>query len=200
MRYVAGSYYGLPLPSCITYYIFIVAKAGADHIRVHYKHCREISNAIKGRSVKKAKEYLQNVLEYKDGIPFTKYTGGIGRHSVAKKYKVCGDKIAWPQKATKVYIGLLTNIEANAEVKGLDIDKCTITHTQANQAPKMRRRTYRAHGRVNAYQSSPAHIQIIAEEQLDEVKKEAEEMPAAKMSKKQAAQAAAKAKKIKVGE
>lgn len=199
MRYVAGSSYELPLP-CITYYIFIAAKAGADHIRVHYKHCREISNAIKGRSVKKAKEYLQNVLEYKDGIPFTKYTGGIGRHSVAKKYKVCGDKIAWPQKATKVYIGLLTNIEANAEVKGLDIDKCMITHTQANQAPKMRRRTYRAHGRVNAYQSSPAHIQIIAEEQLDEVKKEAEEVPAAKMSKKQAAQAAAKAKKIKVGE
>ena len=199
MRYVAGSSYELPLP-CITYYIFIAAKAGADHIRVHYKHCREISNAIKGRSVKQAKEYLQNVLEYKDGIPFTKYTGGIGRHSVAKKYKVCGDKIAWPQKATKVYIGLLTNIEANAEVKGLDIDKCKITHTQANQAPKMRRRTYRAHGRVNAYQSSPAHIQIIAEEQLDEVKKEAEEVPAAKMSKKQAAQAAAKAKKIKVGE
>lgn len=182
------------------YFFCVVAKAGAAHIRVHYKHCREISEAIKGRSVGKAKEYLQNVLEYKDGIPFTKYTGGIGRHSVAKKYKVCGDKIAWPQKATKVYLGLLTNIEANAEVKGLDIEKCMITHSQANQAPKMRRRTYRAHGRVNAYQSSPAHIQIIAEEQLDEVRKEAEETAAPKLSKKQTAQAAAKAKRVKVGE
>ena len=176
-----------------------VAKAGAQHIRVHYKHCREISQAIKGRTVAKAKEYLQNVLEYKDGVPFTKYTGGIGRHSVAKKYKVCGDKIAWPQKATKVYLGLLTNIEANAEAKGLDLEKCTITHTQANQAPKMRRRTYRAHGRVNKYESSPAHIQIIAEETADEVKKEVE-TAAPKLSKKQAAQAAAKAKRVKVGE
>ncbi len=165
---------------------------------MHYKHCREISEAIKGRTVTAAKEYLQNVLEYKDGIPFTKYTGGIGRHSVAKKYKVCGDKIAWPQKATKVYLGLLTNIQSNAEAKGIE-GEMKITHSQANQAPKMRRRTYRAHGRVNAYESSPAHIQIIAEEMADEVQKEAD-APAPKLTKKQAAQAAAKAKKIKVGE
>ena len=39
-----------------------VAKAGAMHIRVHYKHCREISQAIKGRTVAGAKAYLENVL------------------------------------------------------------------------------------------------------------------------------------------
>jgi large subunit ribosomal protein L17e len=119
---------------------------------------------------------------------------------VAKKYKVAGDKIAWPQKATKVYIGLLENIKGNAEAKGLDVEKCKVTHSQANQAPAMRRRTYRAHGRINAYESSPAHIQIIAEEAADEIVKEAEDDAAPKLSKKQMAQAAAKAKKVKVGE
>lgn len=35
------------------------------------------------------------------------------------------------------------------QTKGLDISKTIITHAMANQAPKMRRRTYRAHGRIN---------------------------------------------------
>ena len=33
-----------------------------------------------------------------------------------------------------------------------------------NAAPKMRRRTYRAHGRINPYMSSPCHIEVILAE------------------------------------
>jgi large subunit ribosomal protein L17e len=86
------------------------------HLRVHFKHCREIGQAIKGLKIPKAKAYLENVLQYKAAIPFTKYTGGIGRHAVGKQYKAPGDKVAWPQKATKVFLDLLTNIASNAEV------------------------------------------------------------------------------------
>ena len=32
---------------------------------------------------------------------------------------------------------------------------------QVNRAPKMRRRTYRAHGRINPYMSSPCHIEVV---------------------------------------
>jgi len=161
---------------------------------VHFKHCREIAQAIKGLSIEKAKKYLSDVLEYKAAIPFTKYTGGIGRHSYAKVTNTPGDKVAWPQKATKTFLDLLTNIQSNAESKGLDMDKVKITHACANQAPKMRRRTYRAHGRINAYMSSPAHIEIVASEVNDEVEKEEEVAP--KMSRKQIAQ---KNSRIKVG-
>ena len=31
---------------------------------------------------------------------------------------------------------------------------------QVNRAAKMRRRTYRAHGRINPYMSSPCHIEV----------------------------------------
>jgi len=140
------------------------AKARGTHIRVHFKHCREIGHAIKGLKLSKAKSYLENVLLYKEAIPYTKYTGGIGRHAIGKRYKAPGDKVSWPQKATKSFLDLLRNIESNAETKGLEMDKVTITHVNCNQAPKMRRRTYRAHGRINAYMSSPAHIQLIVEE------------------------------------
>lgn len=62
-----------------------------------------------------------------------------------------------------------------------------ITHVNCNQAPKMRRRTYRAHGRINAYMSSPAHIELIAEEKAEDVVKEKEEQTL-KLSRKQLAQ------------
>ncbi|CAF5189656.1 unnamed protein product, partial [Rotaria sp. Silwood1] len=39
-----------------------------------------------------------------------------------------------------------------------------IDHIQVNRAPKIRRRTYRAHGRINPYQSSPCHIELILSE------------------------------------
>lgn len=35
------------------------------------------------------------------------------------------------------------------QVKGLDVDALFISHIQVNQAQKQRRRTYRAHGRIN---------------------------------------------------
>ncbi len=46
-------------------------------------------------------------------------------------------------------MGLLRNAESNAEVKMLNTDALVIEHIQVNRAAKMRRRTYRAHGRIN---------------------------------------------------
>ena len=67
-------------------------------------------------------EYLQNVKKYTEAIPIRKYTGGIGRHAVAKQYGVPGDKCGWPQKATQSFLDLLKNVESNAESKGLNIE------------------------------------------------------------------------------
>ncbi|KAI4340643.1 hypothetical protein MLD38_025456 [Melastoma candidum] len=62
--------------------------------------------------------------------------------------------------------------ESNAEVKGLDVDTLYISHIQVNQAQKQRRRTYRAHGRINPYMSSPCHIKLILSEKEEAVRKE----------------------------
>jgi len=97
-------------------YLFLVAKARTSHLRVHFKHCREIAQAIKGKKLTAAKKYLEDVLVYKAAIPFTKYTGGIGRHAQGKNYNAPGDKVSWPQKATKAFLDLLRNVQANAEV------------------------------------------------------------------------------------
>lgn len=60
--------------------------------------------------------------------------------------------------------------------QGLDVDSLVIEHIQVNKAPKMRRRTYRAHGRINPYMSSPCHIEMILTEKEQIVPKPEEEV------------------------
>ena len=55
--------------------------------------------------------------------------------------------------------------------KNLDVENLVIEHIEVQRAPKGRRRTYRAHGRINAYMSSPCHINIIVREETKAVDK-----------------------------
>lgn len=90
----------------------------------------------------------------------------------------------WPEKSAKFLLDLLKNAEANADVpcpiyrninnvqaKGLNTASLLVKHIQVNQAPKTRRRTYRAHGRINAYMGSPCHVEIIVVEADEQVAK-----------------------------
>ncbi|KAF9179964.1 60S ribosomal protein L17 [Haplosporangium sp. Z 767] len=97
----------------------------------------------------------------------------------------------WPAKSCEFVLDLLKNAESNAEVKGLDQEALVIKHIQVNQAPRQRRRTYRAHGRINPYMSSPCHIEIILAEETEGVKREVE----AKKPKLNARQLAARARR-----
>ena len=74
-------------------------------------------------------------------------------------------------KSAEFLLGLLKNAEANADIKGLDTSNLIVKHIQVNQAPKQRRRTYRAHGRINPYMSNPCHIEMILTEGSETVAK-----------------------------
>jgi len=134
-------------------------KSKGSNLRIHYKHARECAMAIRGMGLKRAQQYLKDVLARKDIIPFRKHTGNQGRHAQAKRHKVTQG--GWPQKTVRHVLDLLQNAESNAEIQGLDAERLAIFHVQANRAPKLRRRTYRAHGRINPFMSSPAHIELI---------------------------------------
>jgi large subunit ribosomal protein L17e len=147
-------------------------QARGSDLRVHFKNSREAAAAIKGKSLAAAKTYLEAVLDHKRCVPFLRYNGGVGRTAQAKNE---GNKIGqgrWPKKSCEFLLGLLRNAESNAEVKGLEVDNLWVTHVQVNQAPQGRRRTYRAHGRINAYMSCPSHIEIIVSEKEAPVKGE----------------------------
>merc|ERR1712112_552706 len=84
--------------------------------------------------------------------------GGVGRHAQMGVHGTAQGR--WPLKSAEFLLHLLKNAESNAEYKGLDADHLVVEHIQVNRAPKMRRRTYRAHGRINPYMSSPCHIEV----------------------------------------
>ena len=67
----------------------------------------------------------------------------------AKNWKSAGSQGRWPVKSADILLHLLKNAESNAEVKMLNTDALVVNHIQVNRAAKMRRRTYRAHGRIN---------------------------------------------------
>ncbi len=91
----------------------------------------------------------------------------------AKNLKTPGSLSGWPRNATKFILNLVENAEANAVGKSLDVDNLVISHSQVNMAPKGRRRTYRAHGRIGPYLRVPSHIEIILTSKNKEVPKAA---------------------------
>ena len=86
-----------------------------------------------------------------------------------------GRRVSGP-KSAEFLLHMLKNAESNAELKGLDVDSLVIEHIQVNKAPKMWHRTYRAHGQINPYMSSPCHIEMILTEREQIVPKPEEEV------------------------
>lgn len=149
------------------------ASARGSYLRVSFKNTSETAAAISGWNLLKAKKYLDQVLDHERAIPFRRFNSSIGRTAQGKEFKVT--KARWPAKSVNFIKDLLNNAQSNAEAKGLDVEKLKISHIQVNQAPKQRRRTYRAHGRINAYQSSPSHIELILTEEEEVVEKAKED-------------------------
>ncbi|PWN44357.1 putative RPL17A-ribosomal protein L17.e [Ceraceosorus guamensis] len=162
-------------------------KSRGSYLRVHFKNTRETAAAVSGMKLSKALTYLGDVSDHKRCIPFRRFNGGVGRTQQAKEFKTSQGR--WPVKSIKFLTNLLKNAEANAEAKGLETEDLVIRNIVVNQAPKTRRRTYRAHGRINPYQGHPCHVEILLSEPPAEVPKAAlDSSLAPRLNKRQLAQ------------
>lgn len=104
------------------------------------------SNPFTGMKLSKAYAYLSDVQEHKQCIPFRRFDGSMGRTGQAKQFKTT--KGRWPVKSVQYILRLLKNAESNADAKDLAVEELFIKNIVVNQAPKTRRRTFRAHGRM----------------------------------------------------
>jgi len=145
------------------------ARARGAYLRVSFKNTRETAQAINGWKLQRAVKFLENVKEKKEAVPMRRYAGSTGRCAQGKQFGV--SRARWPAKSADFLLGLLKNAESNADAKGLDTSNLVVKHIQVNQAPKQRRRTYRAHGRINPYMSNPCHIELILTEGDEAVEK-----------------------------
>lgn len=146
------------------------ARAQVSDLTCHFKNTFETANVIKGMRLKQAQQYYRQVLAKTRCVPFKRYNGKVGRTGQAKEFQGA-TKGRWPRKSVVAMMSLLKNAEANAVHKGLDPNKLTVDHVQVDEAPRMRRRTYRAHGRAGPYMRSPCHVQIGLKEKTARVPK-----------------------------
>jgi len=136
------------------------AKASGREIRVSHKHTREVCRTIKGMTLARAKEYLKNVLTKKQAVPFTRYKKKAGhRRGLEKAFAG-----RYPLKAAKKVLIVIKSAEANAEDKGLDVDRLRIMHAAAYPGMKIKRFTPRAHGRASPKNDTLTHIEIVLDE------------------------------------
>mmetsp|Transcript_2230 Transcript_2230/g.3182 ORF Transcript_2230/g.3182 Transcript_2230/m.3182 type:complete len:192 (+) Transcript_2230:45-620(+) len=138
-------------------------KARGSDLRVSFKNTRETAMSIRGLPLRRAQRFLRDVVKHKQAVVFHRFNSGVGRAAMAKQYKG-KTQCRWPEKSCRYLQDLLTNAAANAEAKGLNPDNMFIEWIQVNAAQNQRRRTYRAHGRINAYMSNPCHVEIILTE------------------------------------
>ncbi|HET8719536.1 MAG TPA: 50S ribosomal protein L22 [Candidatus Nitrosotenuis sp.] len=126
---------------------------------ISHKHAREIAVMIKGLSIEKARDYLQEVISLKRAVPFRRYKMQVGHRTdtgvMSGRY---------PKKAATEFIKLLDNLEANAEYKGMDLDRLKIIAANAHRGVLVKRFTPRAMGRATPKNNVLTHIELVAQE------------------------------------
>lgn len=132
-------------------------------LHVSPKKTREVCRAIRGMTLTNAKKYLEQVIQLKAPVPFTRYNKLIPhRHGMQAWGTPQG---RFPEKSARMVFEVLTNAESNAEYKGLDTEKLKIIHSCCLQARKTRRYIERAHGRSTPYFKTLSHVEIVLMEQ-----------------------------------
>lgn len=135
---------------------------------ISFKQSVEICGFIRNKSVNDAKKVLQDVVNKKAAVPFKRFTFDLGH-----KKKIGPGR--YPHKASREFIRLIEEVEANAKFKGLNASNLAISHISAHKAGKAwhsGRKTRRRMKRTN--------VEIVVEEST---KKEHNAKEAAKSEK-----------------
>lgn len=126
---------------------------------ISHKHAREIAVAIKGLSIEKARDYLQDVINQKRAVPFRRYKEQVGHKSdpgvMSGRY---------PGKSATEFLKALDNLESNAEYKGMDLDRLKIVNATVHKGVIIKRFTPRAMGRATPKNNVLTHIELVAQE------------------------------------
>lgn len=137
-------------------------RASARDADISHKHAREICKVIKSMNISKAKEYLEDVIALKQPVPFRRYKNEVGHKAQLKGKGAPAGR--FPVKAAKRFLNLLDNLEANAEYKGMDLDRLTIIHASAYPGVKIRMFTQRAYGRSTPRYNTLTHVEVVGAE------------------------------------
>ncbi|HHN81063.1 MAG TPA: 50S ribosomal protein L22 [Methanomicrobia archaeon] len=136
------------------------AKVYGKDLRISPKHAVELARELKGKKLDTARQYLEDVIAKKRAVPFRKYNKKVGH----KRGLVGWDAGRYPVKASKEYLKLLHQLQANAEYKGLEADKLRIIHASSYKSREIPGFLPRAYGRGTPFNQELTNIEMIVEE------------------------------------
>jgi len=135
-------------------------RASGREVDVSPKTAREVCKTIRGMFLTDAKEYLEAVKEKRIPVSFRRFKRGSGHRSEINGFHAGG----YPVKAATKVLEVLSNLEANAEFKGRDLDRMKIIHAAAARGRIIRAYTPRAQGRSSPSFNTLVHIELVATE------------------------------------
>ncbi len=135
-------------------------RASSREIDISHKHATEVCAAIRGLYLNKAKEYLENVVALKQPVPYRQHKNEVAHRSELQDFPAG----RYPVKASREFLRLLDNLEANAEYKGMDLDRLAIIHASSYPGVKIKRFQQRAFGRNSAKYDTLVHIELVGME------------------------------------
>ena len=142
-----------------------MARALGSALPISFKQSVEICSFIKNRSAADAKKILGNVVEKKSAIPFTRFN-----FDLSHKKKIGPGR--YPEKASKEFIRLIEDVEANAQFKGMNTSKLVISHISAHKASKSWH-----YGRKTRRKMKRTRVEIIVEERVKKSEEKSSKKP-----------------------
>lgn len=136
------------------------AIASGRDMRISPKAAREICAAIRKMYLEEARKFLEDVSLGKRPVPYKRHRKEIGhRRGIQGWYAG-----RYPKKASLNILKVLSALQANAEEKGLDVERLKIIHAAADRAMSIKKFIPRAFGRSSPYFQQLTHIQLVASE------------------------------------
>lgn len=136
------------------------AKAYGRELRISHKYAVEICRELRGKTLEKAKEFLEDIIEMRKPLPLRRFKKGVAhRRGLVRAYAG-----RYPVKAAKNVLKVLRSAEANAEYNGLDADRLYIKHISATKGRIIKRYIPRAFGRATPHFRHTTNLQVVLEE------------------------------------
>ncbi|RCU48088.1 50S ribosomal protein L22 [Haloplanus salinus] len=136
------------------------AKAMLRERPISIKHSKAIARQIKGLTVADAEEYLHDVIDEKQSVPFKQHNSGVGHRSDIDGW----DAGRYPEKASEDFLKLIENARNNADEQGFEGEAMTIKHVAAHKVGERQGRKPRAFGRADPWNTTLCDVELIIEE------------------------------------
>jgi len=135
-------------------------RASGREVNVSPKAAREVANTIRGMTIAKAIDLLEQVEQKKMPVAFRRHKLKVGHRSELQGFPTG----SYPVKTAKAFLGVLHNLEGNSEFKGLDPERIEIIHAAGYAGRTIKDYTPRAFGRSSPNFHQLVHIEIVGKE------------------------------------